>query len=53
MNTDEFCYTIAPYVIFIMIFVLVTFIIWTLAVHGANVTGTEANIYYNHLGDAI
>ena len=44
---DIFCRRIAPYVLFTMIFVLILLVLWVKITHGASITGTEANIYYN------
>lgn len=48
---DFFCSKIAPYVLLACILLLMAFILFVLVKYGAGITGTEANQYYNHLGD--
>ncbi|MBR0059640.1 MAG: hypothetical protein IJP99_10630 [Methanobrevibacter sp.] len=48
---ELFCRKIAPYVLFVCIIVLLALVFVVLAKYGANITGTEANQFYNHLGE--
>ena len=48
-KTDWFCTRIAPYLIILFIVILLALAAYIVAVNGANLTGTEANLYYNNL----
>lgn len=44
---DEICTKIAPYIIIICICLLIITAFVVLIKYGSNITGTEANLYYN------
>lgn len=48
---EYFCQKIAPYIIVFCIGLLSVLIFIALVKYGANWTGTEANGFYNHIGD--
>ena len=48
---EFFCMRIAPYVLLVCVIVLLILVFVVLVKYGANLTGTEANQFYNHLGD--
>lgn len=48
-NFEVYCDKIAPYVILTCTIILVCLIVFALAKYGANLTGTEANQFYNHM----
>lgn len=47
---DEICQKIVPYVLFVCICLLIITVVVVLVKYGFAITGTEANIYYNHGG---
>ena len=46
-KTELFCERIAPYVLFTALALLFILLLVILVKYGANITGTEANHYYN------
>lgn len=48
---ELFCERIAPYVLFFALVLLGILLVVILVKYGANITGTEQNIYYYHLGE--
>ena len=46
---DSFCMKICPYVLIACIFLMIVLVLYIMVVHGASVTGTEANQYYYHM----
>ena len=44
---DELCQKIVPYVLFVCICLLIITVFVVLVKYGSNLTGTEANLYYN------
>ena len=46
-NFEKFCNRIVPYVLFICIVLLIITVFVVLIKYGGNITGTEANHYYN------
>lgn len=47
---EEICLKIAPYVLFVCICLLIITIFVIMVKYGSNITGTEANGYYYHMG---
>ena len=47
---DCLCMKICPYVLFICICLLIITVFVVMVKYGANITGTEANQYYNQFG---
>ena len=48
-----FCERVAPYILLICMTILIITILVVLIKYGANITGTEANQYYNHMGAMV
>ena len=48
---EYICQKIVPYVVLFCIGLLCVLLFVALVKYGANWTGTEANTFYNHLGD--
>ena len=46
-KTENFCDRIAPYVLFTALALLFILLLVILVKYGANITGTEQNLYYN------
>lgn len=47
---ENFCDKIVPYVIIITVIILLIMGLIMMVRYGANITGTEANIWYNQFG---
>ena len=48
---EFFCQKLVPYVVAIAVFVLIVLVLVAMLKYGHNITGTEANSFYYHLGD--
>ena len=48
---EDVCNRICPYVLFAFLLVLFALVLFGLLRYNVNLTGTEANAFYYHLGD--